>query len=227
MQNNESVNQASGSNARPLAKHISNKNEEKCKQCGRHNHATKDCHHLGGSKCEGCGKFGHVTKECWGNKDKKDLPTKRKIDDKRKGKEQVKKKAKTEETSHIEEVETDKEITFSLEECMTFDMTEEGQHFNIQEYGSCNMNGIDECVLYYDWLADSVTTSHIMNQHEAFITYQPLEATTVAGVGNVKAKAEGRGTIKIILYCDSHKYVLTLEDVLYILSNRNNLISLG
>jgi hypothetical protein len=93
--------------------------------------------------------------------------------------------------SHIEELETDKEITFSLKEHMMFDATKEGQHFNIQEYDSCNMNGIDERVLYYDWLADSVTTLHITNQCEASITYQPLEATTVARVGNVKAKAEG------------------------------------
>lgn len=89
------------------------------------------------------------------------------------------------------------------------------------------MNGIDERVLYYDWLADSATTSHVTNRHEAFITYQPLEAMMVAGVGNVKAKAEGRGTIEIVSYCDSHKYILTLEDVLYIPNNRNNLISLG
>jgi hypothetical protein len=171
-------------------------------------------------------------KDCWGNKNSKNMNSKnmhmkRKYDDKGKGKERAKKKAKTEETSHVEEVEMDEEITFSLKECMVFDATEEGQHFNIQEYDSCNMNGIDEHILYYDWLADSATTSHVTNQREAFITYQPLEATTVAGVGNIKAKAEGRGTIEIVSYCDGHKYILTLEDVLYIPNNCNNLISLG
>jgi hypothetical protein len=85
----ESVNQVSGLNAKPLANHIFNKNKEKCKQYGCYNHATKDCHHLGKSKCSGCGKFGHVMKECWGNKNNKNnnMLTKRKIDNKGKGKE--------------------------------------------------------------------------------------------------------------------------------------------
>jgi hypothetical protein len=116
-------------------------------------------------------------------------------------------------------VETDEEITFSLEEHMMFDTSDKGQHFNIQEYNSCNMNGIDKHILYYDWLADSATTSHVTNQRNAFITYQPLEATTVASVGNVKTKAEGRGTIELISHHNSHKYILTLDDVLYIPTN--------
>jgi hypothetical protein len=122
---------------------------------------------------------------------------------------------------------TDEEITFSLKEHMIFNKSEEGQHFNIQEYNSCNVNGIDEHILYYDWLTNSATTLHITNQQEAFITYQLLEATTVTGVGNVKTKAKGRGIIEIILYCDSQKYILMLEDVLYILSNCNSLIFIG
>lgn len=85
--NDESVNQASGSNKKPLANRISSNNEEKCKQCGCCNHATKDCHHLGKSKCNGCGKFGHVMKDCWGNKNSKNTNSKnthmkRKYDDK-------------------------------------------------------------------------------------------------------------------------------------------------
>ncbi len=44
-----------------------------------------------------------------------------------------------------------------------FDSSEQGQNFNFENYDVTNYNGIDERTLYYDWLADSATTSHIVN----------------------------------------------------------------
>ena len=108
-----------------------------------------------------------------------------------------------------------------------FNSSDMGQNFNFDEYNSTSMNGIDKHIIYYDWLADSGTTLHVSNKCEAFKTYTPLKATTVAGVGNVKAKVEGRGTVELELHCNSHKYILWLENVLYIPTNHNNLISLG
>ena len=49
----------------------------------------------------------------------------------------------------------------------------------------------------------------------------------VTGVGNLKTKAKGRGIVELISWCNHHKYILQLENVLYIPTNRNNLISLG
>jgi hypothetical protein len=49
----------------------------------------------------------------------------------------------------------------------------------------------------------------------------------VSGVGNVKAEALGRGTVELTSSCNGHNYILKLEDVLYIPTNRNNLIALG
>ena len=72
-----------------------------------------------------------------------------------------------------------------------------------------------------------MTTLHIANQREAFITYKPLTGKTITGVGNNKANVEGQGTIELESYYNGHKYLLRLDDVLYIPSNRNNLISLG
>jgi hypothetical protein len=46
---------------------------------------------------------------------------------------------------------------------ITFDSSKQGQHFNFEDHDVTNYNGIDECTLYYDWLADSATTSHIIN----------------------------------------------------------------
>ena len=49
----------------------------------------------------------------------------------------------------------------------------------------------------------------------------------VMGVGNVKAQAQGRGTIKLELVVNGQTYILKLQDVLYIPTNEQNLISLG
>jgi hypothetical protein len=49
----------------------------------------------------------------------------------------------------------------------------------------------------------------------------------VGGVGGIQTRTEGCGTIELKLVCEGHKYTLTLNDVLYIPGNRNNLISLG
>jgi len=49
----------------------------------------------------------------------------------------------------------------------------------------------------------------------------------VSGVGNAQTRAEGKGTINIRTMVNHQAYNLTLRDVLYILSNPHNLISLG
>ena len=85
----------------------------------------------------------------------------------------------------------------------------------------------DEHVLYYDWLADSATTSHICNAREAFIDYESIDPISVMGVGNIKAHAKGRESVKIKSHCDEHEYTLQLENVLHVPRNNNNLISLG
>jgi hypothetical protein len=54
-----------------------------------------------------------------------------------------------------------------------------------------------------------------------------LQELNFMRVGNVKAKAEGQGTVELISSCNGRKYILQLEDVLYIPMNRNNLIALG
>jgi hypothetical protein len=72
------------------------------------------------------------------------------------------------------------------------DESEEG--FNFDEPDVYNSNEYNPRLIYYDWLGDSATTSHVCNRREAFKTFQPLTDTTVSGVGNVKAEAKGRGT---------------------------------
>jgi hypothetical protein len=115
----------------------------------------------------------------------------------------------------------------NMELPFTFNASEESQYSIINQSDVNSQSAIDECLIYYNWLADSATTSHVTNQHDAFKTFKPLNGITVSGVENVKEKAKGRGTVVLISYYDGHKYMLELQDVLYIPTNRNNLLSLG
>jgi hypothetical protein len=49
---------------------------------------------------------------------------------------------------------------------IVFDALECRQYFNFDSHDVTNFNGIDECTIWYDWLADSTITSHIVNCHE-------------------------------------------------------------
>ena len=106
-----------------------------------------------------------------------------------------------------------------------FDDDEEGYNFN--EDNSYNMNQINEPVIYYEWFADSTTSSHVTNKHDTFITFEPLYNTSVVGVGQIKAKVEGKGTVELLTQYNNKTYILRLQNVLYIPTNRNNLFSLG
>ena len=99
-----------------------------------------------------------------------------------------------------EEDEYDNEhITFSLNENsnIQLDESEEGQCFNFNDSDVNNSNKYNPCLIYYDRLADSATTSHVSNRCDTFKAFQPLTDTTVSGVGNVKTEAKGRGTVEL------------------------------
>ena len=145
-------------------------------------------------------------------------PEKRKRGGKQKGGDA--KRQKTEATHEAEEEDSNMHI-----EEVAF-MTEEDNNTNSTTHVN-NMGEYEKPLHFYDWLADSATTSHICNQKEAFISYKPVTGKTVAGVGNNHAIVEGRGTIELESTYKDYKYLLRLENVLHIPSNRNNLISLG
>ena len=83
-----------------------------------------------------------------------------------------------------------------------------------------------EQLIYYDWLADSATMSHITNWRDVLIMYESLTNKVVCSIGNKSARAVGKGTIELISYFNKWKYIICLEDILYIPTTKNNLILL-
>ena len=181
-----------------------------CQNCGHPSHDTPNCWWLGKPKCNKCGFFGHLEKDCQG----KGKGKKRK-DVKRIEKGEPKKKKRGNDESH------------NVEEEIVCILQEDEEMYNYNGYNSADLNKIDERLIYYDWLADTATTSHVSNCLEAFTSFKPLKDAKVTGVGNTFAQVEGRGTIKLESQIDGQKFVIELNDVLYIPSNKQNLLSLG
>jgi hypothetical protein len=74
----------------------------------------------------------------------------------------------------------EEEVTFVTEEAIkegvTFIAEEANEEaYNFDMYDVCNASTIDECVIYYDWLADNATTSCVSCQRNTFTSYTPLE----------------------------------------------------
>ena len=60
-----------------------------------------------------------------------------------------------------------------------------------------------------------------------FTSFHLIDPTPVTGVGNVKAQAQGRGMVRLKSIINGETCDLMLKDVLYIPTNKHNLISLG
>jgi hypothetical protein len=98
--------------------------------------------------------------------------------------------------------------------------------YNFDTYNACNSNGNDERMLFYDWLADSATTSHVTHEQSAFTSYTPMKNASVIGVGGKQSMIAGQGTVELISTCNGKQYILYLQRVLHVPGTRNNLILL-
>ena len=150
---------------RSLQNRINTKNhtnsDQNCKQCGRNNHTTENCKHLGKSKCSLCGKFGHTGEKCW-YKDKGKKKRSENDDSAGRG---ARKRRRKEETNEGEEEYDEEVITLNIEENTSmeedipqeeydpefFDESEKGQYYNFNSDNTYNMHEINEPVIYYDW----------------------------------------------------------------------------
>jgi hypothetical protein len=182
-----------------------------------------DCTHFK-KKCTNCNQFGHEETTCRFEKMNKKYKSGKSFNSGHRGKRrhtESKKAHQSEETAYIKEVE---EVVFQTTECEVEDTFEGAKYYDFNTDVPSYEN--DECLIYYDCLADSTITSHVLNQREAFISFEASEKTMVGGVGGIKTHAEGRGTVQLESTCNRQKFTLTLKDVLYIPNNKNNLISL-
>jgi len=132
-------------NRKPLEARISthkNHLHPYCKKCEKPGHWTSNCRKLG-KKCYGCGKLGHLVKNCWGKARNK------------KGERNTgggKTGIKEQEEAHVIAA------AFLVIEGVDEEM------YNFDTYDANNAVGMDEHCLYYDWLGDSATTSHVVAQ---------------------------------------------------------------
>jgi hypothetical protein len=123
------------------------------------------------------------------------------------------------------EEESENEIAMG-EELIVF--SAEADYENLyDEYYLLDVNDINVSLLWSDWLADSAIKSHITNHHDILSDYVPTLDLMVTGVGSVNAAIKGRGTVVLNSEYEGHKYNLQLENVLYIPTSKNNILSLG
>ena len=66
------------------------------------------------------------------------------------------------------------------------------------------------------WLADSAASTHICNDRDAFISYAPLQSTSVKGIGGIQTPAQGRGSVELKSEIKGNTYLIRLENVLHI-----------
>ena len=57
--------------------------------------------------------------------------------------------------------------------------------------------------------------------------YYPANDATVAGVGNMRINIQGQGTVLLESQVNNQIFILKLESVLHVPTNRNGLVSLG
>jgi hypothetical protein len=132
-----------------------------CKRCKNFGHWTDNCHTWGKDQCTHCSKYNHASDDCYF----KDKP---KLIKKEKKKENSRKRAKNE-VNEANTAESDhsyaaiEEVGKTTSRGITFNSSESGQYFNFNNKDVANYSMNDESTLYYDWLADSATTSHITN----------------------------------------------------------------
>jgi len=194
------------SGKKSLAARISDKKkpgQPYCEFCKRLGHWTSDCKRnpLAKVKCYNCGRYGHYSRDCKAKRDK----------DRDKGGGKGEKKGDNEKKG---ENSNAMEVAF---------VTEDGEFYNFDVDSTNN----DERLIWYEWLADNATSSHVCNYRDSFVSYEPLHDVSVTGVGGKVSEIKGVGTVKLIASCDENECILTLKDVLHVPNQPYNLISLG
>jgi hypothetical protein len=195
-------------------------NVKKCKVCKKIGHTENDCWHRS-KKCSNCGKTGHEHKDCWAKGGAKagEGPS-------------AKKRFKKDKAQLVQEVpmETEDEVmddvaymasTSNLAEYPTTEIAEDTEKVCVRlQDGEC------EELAWYDWFADSGSSSHITKIRSALTDYVPLSEHRVLGIGKESLEALGKGTIELVSTFGNRQIRAKFKNVLYVPSASNNLISI-
>lgn len=88
-------------------------------------------------------------------------------------------------------------------------------------------SGNNEPFIFYLWIVDSATTSHITHIKSVFIDYTPTKPIPVLGLGNTHVQAYGCGTVEVITSSSPNTQRILLHDVLYVPDAQDNLLSIS
>jgi hypothetical protein len=133
-------------------------------------HWTSKCYKCHQNRCYNCGGKGHLARDCkrkngsWREKNK---------GNEYRDQEKWKGKAKCKETAEETNL-ADAEVAF-----ITMENPREGEielssgdeKHNFDTYQACNHKANDDCLIYYNWLANNATSSHIALERESFESY--------------------------------------------------------
>jgi len=201
------------------------KDKMHCMTCGCDNHITENCFHTGKIKCYKCKKFRHKKAECH---------SKIKSEGSQKSKDQkVADTTLIKKESHIAEMaesskkaEKDILLIISDENPMITDDSKIKEDVYDDMYMHDAFIGVNFSSHMYDWLVDSGSTNHIVNDRQLFTTFQPMRNTIVYGIGSKTSKVLERGTVPLIARNGEFTNQITLKDANYIPENRYCILSL-
>jgi len=210
-----------------------------CNHCRRDNHKKKDCRYLNQKKCTECDCF-HKGDKCWvpqssGSK----RPWKGKDKEGESSNKKQKQSHSAEDSAEVNNASIHGAFVSLLAVSITGTDVNTGEDEKIEIY--CHEKD-PKCVDFvyssvttsltdsqnedcFEWIADSASTVHVTNRHDAFETYFPVPDITVTGIGGVQAFAVGKGTVYLYSECDGSVNTIRLSNVLHIPCNNNNLFS--
>ena len=222
-----------------------------CNHCGRDNHKKKDCKYLGQKKCADCNHF-HKGDKCWipqasstkcpwkGKEKKGDSSNKRQKQSHRAedGAEAnnatihgafVSLLAAT--ITGIDDIDTgdDEKIEIYHYQSDLYDPNKTDsiglKSVNVAFPNVTSSSVVPQNEDLFEWIADSASTVHVTNRRDAFATYTPVLDIKVTGIGGVQVFAVGKGTVYLSSKCNGKYNIICLQNVLHILCNQNNLLS--
>lgn len=183
---------------------------KKCGICKKPGHRDDQCWHKA-KTCFNCKKPGHMKEDCWcpgGGKEGQGPSRGRGLPNPR-----FKAIANVTTTSGITEISDD------LMDDIAF-MADDGLEYVDSEQS-------EERMIWYEWVADSGATSHIVKSKTVMTDYVPLTSRRISGIGNESLNAIGQGTVHLINYIGKTKISFTLKNVLHVPHASHNLVSIS